>query len=182
MENRKIRNALWKISLFALVAATTLLTIWPAPGYSQTKDSSSVVLVPLTFEDERWFLGPGEISILPCEAPSKFIQGAESDPLIRILGPEEKVIYQRQMRNPRLILVEDPKEVPPLLSKVSFNLKFALIDGMETFEFWYDRGRQKEATVTANLQDPIKEYMSKGGPLQKAPCQEFKYVPDQLGK
>ncbi len=77
-------------------------------------------------------------------------------------------------------MIEDPKEKPRLLDKVSFNLRFALADGMERFEFWYAPLEQKEPSVRVDLRDAVKKYWDEGGPRQKAPCQQPKYVPDQL--
>ncbi|RMF91652.1 MAG: hypothetical protein D6736_04815 [Nitrospinota bacterium] len=155
--------------LFALVTLE-------AAAYAQERRGESVVLVPLTFADDQW--SAGEVQILPCAAPSKFLRGTETDPLVRLLG-QEQVIAQRHIRNPRFILVEDPKEEPPLLSKVSFVFRFPLIKGAEIFEFWYDPQGQKAPSVVVDLREAIKTYWDKGGPKQKASCQQ-EYVPDQL--
>lgn len=178
--NLNVRS-LWRVALSTIVISASVLPLWSGTVWSQERDAS-VVLVPLTFEEERWILGPGEVSVLPCEAPSKFIQGTGTDPLIQVLDTKGEPLYQRRMRNPRLILIEDPEEEPPLLSKVSFNVRFALVDGMEAFEFWYEPGKQEEPSVRADLRGAIQEYLGRGGPSQTAPCQQPEYVPDQLGK
>jgi len=171
-------SALFSISI---IVATTILSILSTHAYSQ-ENKDSVVLVHLIFKDENWSVGPDEVLVLPCAAPTKFIRGTESDPLIRVLGSNNEPVYQRQMNNPRLILIEDPKEEPLLLEEVSFKLRFELMDGMEILEFWYDSLEQKEPSLIVDLRDAIKRYLEAGGPDQKAPCQQPEYVPDQLQK
>lgn len=166
---------------FVFLMSTVVLEFQSSPVYSDEKDKS-VVLVHLNFKDGKWSLGSEGVSILPCEAPGKYINGSESDPLFRVLRSGDKEVYKRHIRNPRLISIEDPVTQTKLLDEVSFKLRFALIDDMEKVEFWYEPSKQNEPSVTVDLRNAIQIYREKGGPDQKAPCKEPEYVPDQLKK
>ena len=157
--------------MIVFLMSTAVQTILPVPVFSQDNDAS-VVLAHLMYENERWSLGQDGVLVLPCEAPSKFINGSEGDPLIKVLGTKGEALYQRHMRNPRFILIEEPSSEPPLLEKVSFKLRFALVDGMEKLEFWYDPLKQNEPSVTVGLSEAIQEYIRRGGSNQKASCQQ----------
>ena len=164
----KLSGMLIVIVFMVSVAALAVLLI---PAYS-AENTDSVMLVPLTFENERWALGTEVVTVLPCAAPSKFINGTELDPLIMVIDSNKETLYKRNMRNPRLILIEEPSKDPALLEKVSFRLRFALMEGMETLEFWYDPQEQKEPSVVVDLREAIKRYYDAGGPNQTAPCQQ----------
>jgi len=168
------------LAIFTLAMITSALVLADHAYAQENKDS--VVLVPLIFEKETWSLNPEGVTVLPCAAPTKFIRGTEGDPLIRVLGANKEPVYERQMNNPRLILIEDPREEPSLLDEVSFKIRFKLADGMELFEFWYNPRAQEEPSVTVDLREAIKKYVDAGGVDQEAPCQQPTYVPDQLQK
>lgn len=181
MKYNKTKTLLCMFFILVLFLSTVVVSLLSNPVYAD-KNNKSVVLVQLSFKNEKWSLGSEGVSILPCKAPNKYISGTKSDPLFRVLGSNGKVVYQRQMRNPRLILIEDPKTETKLLEEISFKLRFALIDGMEKFEFWYDPLKQKETSITVDLRNAIQKYLEKGGPNQKASCQEPEYKPNQLKK
>lgn len=181
MKSNKGVPLIWMFYCSVFLMSAVVMSLLSSFAYAD-KNYKSVVLVHMNFKNGKWSLGPEGVSILPCKAPSKYIEGAERDPLFRVLGSNGKVVYQRRMRNPRFILVEDPKTEPKLLEQVSFKLRFALKDGMEKFEFWYEPLKQEQPNVSVNLQSAIKKYLEKGGPDQKAPCQEPEYVPNPLKK
>ena len=166
--NRNMKY-LCNLFLIALVMSTIFLAVLARPAHSQENDAS-VVLVHLMFANERWSVGQDGVLVLPCEGPSKFVGGTERDPLVKVLGKGE-VFYQRNIFDPLIILPEDDT-VDTVLKEVSFKLIFALVDGMEELEFWYDPLEQKEPSVVVDLRKAIQEYMEKGGPNQKAPCQQ----------
>ena len=155
--------------LIALVMSTISLVVFTSPAHSQENDVS-VVLVHLMFANERWSVGQNGVLVLPCEGPSKFVGGTESDPLVKVLG-EGKVLYQRNIFDPLVILPEDDT-LEKNLKEVSFTLPFALVEGMEELEFWYDPLKQQEPSLVVDLRKSIQEYMEKGGPDQEAPCQQ----------
>jgi hypothetical protein len=71
-----------------------------------------------------------------------------------------------------LIILPEDDSVETVVDEVSFNLIFALTEGMEELEFWYDPLEQQEPSVAVDLREAIKEYTEKGGPNQEAPCQQ----------
>ena len=169
MELNKNMKYLCNLFLIALMMSTIFLAVLARPAHSQ-ENNASVVLVHLMFANERWFVGEDGVLVLPCEGPSKFVGGSASDPLVKVLGKGE-VMYQRNIFDPLIILPEDDS-VETVVDEVSFKLIFALTDGMEELEFWYDPLEQQEPSVAVDLQEAIKEYMEKGGPNQEAPCQQ----------
>jgi hypothetical protein len=166
--NKNIKY-LCNLFLIALVLSTIFLTVLARPAHSQ-ENNASVVLVHLMFANERWFVGEDGVLVLPCEGPSKFVGGSERNPLVKVLGKGE-VLYQRNIFDPLIILPEDDS-VETVVDEVSFKLIFALTDGMEELQFWYDPLEQQEPSVAVDLREAIKEYMEKGGPNQEAPCQQ----------
>jgi hypothetical protein len=155
--------------LIALVLSTIFVAVLARPAHSQENDAS-VVLVHIMYDNERWSIGHDGVLVLPCEGPSKFVGGSERDPLVKVLGKRE-VLYQRNIFDPLIILPEDDS-VETVVDEVSFKLIFALTDGMEELQFWYDPLEQQEPSVAVDLREAIKEYMEKGGPNQEAPCQQ----------
>jgi hypothetical protein len=147
-----------------------------------------VLLVSISFEDERW--KSHGVTVLPCDAPSSLKQIGELKPtpgyvLISMVGKDKKPLRNYTIRNPRFILIEDPKEVPPLLSKVKFNLRLPVMEGVEAVEFWDDPqtgGRADIPTLIIPVKEALDDFERKGGMRMKAPCQEPEYRPDQRDK
>lgn len=153
----------------AVISAMSILT-----GYAYAQNEGSVVLIQLKFDAKGWSWSNTQSRILPCGAPTKFIRGMEGDPFFQVLDRQGKVLNQQVMRNPRRILIEDPKSEPLLLSEVSFALRFPLtsLDGTGSFAFWDPAVSQSRPVVSVDLLPMIKEYMDRGGPNQKAACQQ----------
>ncbi|MEW6443880.1 MAG: hypothetical protein AB1640_23290 [bacterium] len=168
MNTRSRRSILGRaLALFVFVSIAVIQM--PSPAGGQQTDAS-VVLVHLNYGNGQWGLGAEGVVVLPCKAPSNFIDGSSRDPRIRVLGSNAQVLYERNIRNPRRVLVEEPSNLPDLLSTVSFKAKFPLAAGMQTFQFWYDPVNQQTPSVVVNLLPAIQEYWEKGGPSQYAPC------------
>ncbi|MEW5980373.1 MAG: hypothetical protein AB1898_31685 [Acidobacteriota bacterium] len=154
-------------ALSALVAASVL----QMPGHAEAQTTeASVVLVHLTYAGGQWAVGPEGVKILPCKAPSNEIDGSSRDPRIRVLGSNAQVLYERNIRNPRRALREEPSSLPELLGTISYRAKFPLAIGMQTFQFWYDPVNQTTPTLIVDLAKAISEYWANGGPSQDAPC------------
>jgi hypothetical protein len=168
MKLNKNIKLFYSIFLVAALMSTFTFMVLVSPAVSQ-ENSASVVLVHLSYANERWSLGENGVLVLPCEGPSKFLRGTERDPLVLVLAKGEP-IYQRHIFDPLVILPED-EDVETELKEISFTMPFALADGMEEFQFWY-KPEQQEPSLVVDLREAIKAYMEKGGPNQKASCQQ----------
>lgn len=161
----QIRTGKAFLFVSSLVAAGLLYA--PGSGLAQQSEAS-VVIVHLIYANAQWSLGPETVKILPCEAPSHLIDGPSGSPRIRVLGPNNTVLLDRHIRNPRVALWEQPSTNPSLLDTASYKAKFPLQTDMTTFQF-YDPNAQSP-NVSVNLVPYIHAYMSQGGPKQIAPC------------
>ena len=151
----------------------------------------SVVLIRMSFENGQWRAMP--LEILPCGAPSK------PDPLTRqrsafqLMDGKNRVLFRRHITNPRIILVEDPKEEAELLSELEFTLAVPLVEGAALFQYFEHerdyrkdpRGREEQPTVaTADLSEVIADF-EKRRHRERAPCQIIQPKPEdprKLGK
>ena len=153
-----------------------------------TKDSRGVILIPIEYKEERWFMGKAGVYILPCNPPTPFVMGEMTGPLVRILDRQGVAVYTLAMpMDPRIILYEGPSDLPNILEEVSFVLKLPLVEGANTIEYYIERDEdgsveKKEPVIQVDLREAIDIYEEKGGREQIAECQEPEYKPDALGK
>lgn len=153
-----------------------------------TEEARGVVLVPVEYKDGRWSVGEGVVEVLPCEPPTYFLSGTESEPLVQVLGTDGKVVYQRNLEmDPRIILHEGPSDEPYLLEEVSFVLRLPLLEDTQSMEFFVEpkpgeEGFQQAPDLRVDLSQAVETYKAMGAMEQAAPCQEPEYKPDQLEK
>lgn len=165
-------------SIFGVLFVSIGLVVFASTGVctAQTNTAADgVVLVHLQFADGQWSLGKDGVRILPCDPPSEFKSGSVQDPLFRVLGDDGKLLHERTIRNPRLVLYEDPEQKAELLEKVSFNLRFAYREGMRVFEFYPTaevKDGQPKPVVEADMREAVKrlDEMRKSG--RRLPCQQ----------
>jgi hypothetical protein len=83
-----------------------------------------VLLIDMQYSDGRWEAAP--FALLPCAGPSKpdALSGARSMYLLR--GRDGNVLLQRYIDNPRIILIEDPREGSALLEQIHFRLRIGI--------------------------------------------------------
>ncbi|MCG8668220.1 MAG: hypothetical protein MI867_02315 [Pseudomonadales bacterium] len=153
-------------ALFGVIAAGEQLSS------AKALVTDNVMFIPVAYNQGQWFQA-NEIQFAPCEPPSKPNLGNEFDPVIRAYDAQGEEIYEQGMRNPRLILIEDPKEPAALLSQIRFELRLPYVRGISRIEFWEFPREQKEPSMVLEVpRDPqIPE---------KADCQVPEFVPDAL--
>jgi hypothetical protein len=161
--------SVWFISIGLVVFASTGVCA------AQTNAADGVVLVHLQYADGQWRLGKDGVRILPCDPPNEFKRGSARDPLFRVMGDDGKLMHERIIMNPRLVLYEDREKKAELLEKVSFNLRFAYREGMRVFEFYPTadvKDGQAKPAVKTDMGQAVKrldEMRKSGGRL---PCQQ----------
>lgn len=155
-----------------LVVAMALITAsLPMSSVAQqSKERDAVLLINMQYDGDRWF-AKGE-SVLPCAGPSKPDSRSSMRSMIRLTDKSGKTVTQRYITNPRLILVEDPKERPELLKEMSFSLRVPVKNASEdtlsrisTFEF-SEKG--EEVSVKLDLQGMVERFLS--NPPKSASC------------
>ncbi len=174
------------MKLGAIVIGLCLLLAGSVEG-AERKDES-VLLVRMTFDRGQWSATP--LKILPCGAPSK------PDPLTRerstfvLKDGRGKVLFRRLITNPRIILVEDPKERAKLLSEMKFTLAVPFVEDATSFQFFereqdYREDHQKiearPGTAVADLSDVVASY-ERGGRQERASCQIIAPKPEDPRK
>jgi hypothetical protein len=169
----KIIRLIISASFMAIVIGFS--TLGGASAADQIEAADGVVLVHLKYEAGRWQMGKEGVRILPCDPPNYFKSGSEKDPRVRILGDGDKLLYEKNIRNPRLVLYEDPKMKAQLLEKVAFNLRLPFHRGMQVFEFYQGADSEYKKggpAIRADMNEAIKRFdeMAKSGDW--LPCRQ----------
>jgi len=168
--------------------AVGILTLLTGVIHGANRQYEAVLLVRMVFDQGQWRAKP--LEILPCGAPSK------PDPLTRrrsafqLLDRSGKVLIRRFITNPRVILVEDPKEHTKLLSKLEFTLAVPFVEGATSFQFFerdrdypddYRKMDEIAGAANADLGDVVEAYQDKGR-QERAPCQIIAPKPEDPQK
>ena len=104
----------------AIGLAMAGMTVMTGMTWAQEQEDKAVLLVRMFYEAEQWSAKP--LRILPCEAPSKPAPHTDRRSVLVLRGDDGKVLARRLITNPRIILIEDPKEQAKLLSQMEFTI------------------------------------------------------------
>lgn len=156
----------------ALIALAGILAAGEQLESAKALVTNNVMFIPVAYEGGQWFQAD-EVIYAPCEPPSKPNLGTDADPLIRAYNGQGELMYERGMRNPRFILIEDPKEPVGLLREVAFELRLPYVRGLRRVEFWEFPREQQEPSMVISI-DPNANIP------EKADCQVPEFVPDAL--
>lgn len=162
------------IASIAAVAFAGLIAAGEQLQNAETLVTDNVMFIPVSYVQGQWFQS-NEIQYAPCEPPSKPNLGNDMDPLIRAYDVQGELVYEKGMRNPRLVLIEDPKEPAALLREISFDLRLPYLKGISKVEFWEFPREQQEPSMVIEV-DPEAQIP------EKADCQVPEFVPDALRK
>ncbi|MDX1694541.1 MAG: hypothetical protein R3208_12315 [Ketobacteraceae bacterium] len=161
--------------IYSAIAVVTFAGLIAAGEQLETAKAlvtDNVMFIPVAYSEGQWFQ-TDEIQYAPCQPPSKPNLGTEADPMIRAYDSQGEIVYEQGMRNPRFILIEDPKEPVAMLREVEFELRLPYMRGLSRIEFWEFPREQKEPSMVINV-DP-------GAFIpEKADCQVPEFVPDAL--
>ena len=165
------------MKLTAILIGLCLFLVGDVQGQGGDRQDESVVLVQMSFDRGQWSATP--LEILPCGAPSKPDALTRQRSLFQVTDRRGKVLFRRYITNPRIILVEDPKEPAKLLSKMEFTLAVPLVEGAASFQFFererdyrdYERIKgDRPGTAAADLGKVIASY-ERSGHQERASCQ-----------
>lgn len=146
-------------------------------AWAQDSDQS-VLLIDMAYDDGRWYAEPAKV--LPCAGPSKPDSLSENRSMYQLSSRDGKVLYRRFITDPRIILVEDPKEPVELADKVRFTLRIPLggkdkravrLDDAYVFEF-YQQGRDPgKAAASIEVAELVQDFAKTRSAGEPAPCQ-----------
>lgn len=162
------------VSSIATVALIGLIAAGEQLESAEALVTDNVMFIPVAFSNGEWFQ-TNEVQYAPCEPPSKPNLATDADPLIRAYDFQAELVYSKGMRNPRFILIEDPKEPVAMLKEVAFELRLPYVRGLSRIEFWESPREQKEPSLVITV-DPSAVIP------EKADCQVPEFVPDALRK
>lgn len=148
-----------------------IIALLSSASLAQPAQTPSTALFEMNYSNGYW--NAKLMDILPCDSPSKPYQASRTNSEIRLTDYYGKTLYQRALTNPRIILMEDPRENAKLLDKTHFVLRVPVQKNTATFDFYEDAKNRKSNKADASIYvaDEIERYYAKGGNLQKAACQ-----------
>ena len=190
-----------KLKLLLTLALMMLLnTAWAADKLAPTmkldrpimataleRSDESVLLMQMSYSNGKWQARP--LTILPCGGPSKPNSVSPTRSMFQLKSRDGKALYRRYIENPRIVLVEDPKEDAPLLKETKFTLRIPLRSKGRTvvsekdiahFEFFEQERESKKPVTRLNLSKalPTLSRQRKAGKL--ASCQLIEPRMDKL--
>lgn len=150
----------------------------PVMATAMERSDESVLLVEMSYSNGKWQAKP--ITILPCGGPSKVNSVSPTRSMFQLKSRDGKALYRRYIENPRIVLVEDPKEDAPLLKETKFTLRIPLRSKGRTvvnekdvynFEFFEQERKSQKPVAQLNLSKvlPALSKQRKAGKL--ASCQ-----------
>lgn len=162
------KNVMW-IAAAGLGATAVLMgAAQSVVGKDQRPTSDETLLVAVKFNEGVWSAEP--VSLLPCPSPSKPLSAPEQQ--LQFVAYDEKgeALYRFGIMDPRLILVEDPRELPEPLKQLEFVARLPYMHGLSKVEFSVP-GERKEPVASVEITKVLAEYDAAGGVRQKAVCQ-----------
>jgi hypothetical protein len=111
------------LTMKANIALAVILCSLIAPVSAERTDES-VLLIAMTYSKGHWSAKP--LSVLPCGGPSKADSLSATRSMFQLKSGDGKILYRRYIENPRIILVEDPKEPARLLDETKFTLRIPI--------------------------------------------------------
>lgn len=159
-------------SSIAVVAFLGLIAAGEQLERAEALVTDNVMFIPVAYSDGQWFQ-TDEVQYAPCQPPSKPNLGTAADPMIRAYDVQGERVYEQGMRNPRFVLIEDPKEPVAMLREIAFELRLPYVRGLSRIEFWEAPREQQEPSMVIQV-DPDASIP------EKADCQVPEFVPDAL--
>ena len=147
-----------KTLVTSLVLFLVAGTAW---AQRQERPDESVLLVAMAFNRGVWQAAP--VKVLPCPGPSKPDSTAANRSMYQLKNRQGKVIFRHYITNPRIILVEDPREPAALLPRMKFALRIPIrhegsravqyrdVHSFEFFERVRDEGGRDKPSVSLRL-------------------------------
>jgi hypothetical protein len=156
-----------------LTLACTLLS---SSAWSAGSAGETVLLMNMTYAQGRWQAQPA--AVLPCGGPSKPDSVSAIRSLYQLKSRDGKVLLQHSMTNPRVILVEDPREPAGLLKEMKFTLRVPInqpgkaaiaVEEVQTFEYFENARDTRTPSAVARF-DQNKNLVTLLQSADSAPC------------
>ena len=159
------------------IAFTVLLLALSASAMAQTERAEeTVLLMEMIYSEGRWSAKPA--TVLPCGGPSKPDSISMTRSMYLLRDREGKVLLQRYIQNPRIILVEDPREPMPLLREMKFRLRVPInqrgkrtiaLSDVAAFEFYEEPLAQRAPSVAVRFDGELAR-LAPNFAEQRPPC------------
>lgn len=162
------KNVMWMVAAGLTVAAVLMGAAQSVVGKDQRPTSDETLLVAVKFNEGVWSAEP--MSLLPCSSPSKPLSAPAQH--VQFLAYDEKgeALYRFGIMDPRIVLVEDPRELPEPLKQLEFVARLPYMQGLAKVEISVP-GERKEPVASVEIGRVLDEYNAAGGIQQKAACQ-----------
>ncbi len=163
------------------IGSILLLAAGPALGQEQERPDESSLLIAMSYDGGVW--QARATKVLPCPGPSKPDNLSPARSMFQLKNREGKVLYRRYILNPRIILVEDPREPAPLLKQTRFTLAVPIkhegkrgvqYRDVSAFEFFEKVGtdrQQEKPSVSVRLDKDMEELTRTAEAGKRVPCQ-----------
>jgi hypothetical protein len=141
-----------------LIAVTVACALLSGVASAAEPSGESVLLMNMAYAEGRWQARPG--ALLPCGGPSKPDSTSGTRSLYRLKSRDGKVLMQRFIENPRMLLVEDPREPSALLKATNFTLRVPInqpgntpiaVADVYAFEYFENARDSQRPSVVARL-------------------------------
>ncbi len=139
-------------------AVTLACTLLSGAAWSADTSGEMVLLMNMTYAQGRWQAQPA--AVLPCGGPSKPDSSSASRSLYQLRSRDGKVLLQRYIANPRMLLVEDPREPSELLKETKFTLRIPInqpgqvtiaVADVQTFEYFENAREVRTPSAVARF-------------------------------
>ena len=168
------------------IVTGAILFVLLGPAWAERAEES-VLLIDMTYSQGRWQAKP--ITVLPCDGPSKPDSISRTRSMFQLKSREGKVLFRRFIENPRIILVEDPKESVSLLKETRFTLRIPIrqegkrainLKDIHTFDFFESGREQEKPSVSARLDTSMPLLSKPQATAKRLSCQIAAPTADKL--
>ncbi len=143
-----------------LTALTFACTLLSGAAWSADTSGEIVLLVNMAYTQGRWQAEP--TAVLPCGGPSKPDSVSGTRSVYQLKDRDGKVLLQRYLENPRLLLVEDPRENADLLKETKFTLRVPInqagrsaiaVADVQTFEYFENARELRKPSAVVRFEE-----------------------------
>ena len=162
------KNVMWMAAAGLGAAAVLMGAAQSVVGKDQRPTSDETLLVAVKFNEGVWTAEP--MSLLPCPSPSKPLSAPAQQVQFVAYDDKGEAQYRFGIMDPRIILVEDPRELPEPMKQLEFVARLPYMRGLSKVEISVP-AEHKEPVATVEITKVVREYDAAGGIQQKAVCQ-----------
>lgn len=162
------KNIMWMTAAGLGAAAVLMGAAQSVVGKDERPASDETLLVAVKFNEGVWTAEP--MLLLPCPSPSKPLSAPAQQMQFVAYNEKGETLYRFGIMDPRIILVEDPRELTEPLKHMEFVARLPYTRGLSKVDVNVPRER-KEPVASVEISKVLAEYEAVGGIQQKAVCQ-----------